>query len=116
MIFIAASLAKHFAIADHFVIRGSFASQKKRARGATGLSLLSRLAEIHGGRCWVEERPGGGASFRVFLPDAMSSREQEPMEDVREEVAVRPKRELDERAMALARALAEADEEEELTI
>jgi K+-sensing histidine kinase KdpD len=41
----------------------------QRARGATGLSLLSRLAEIHGGRAWVEERAGGGASFRVFLPD-----------------------------------------------
>ena len=42
---------------------------KKRASGATGLSLLSRLADIHGGRAWVEERQGGGASFRVFLPD-----------------------------------------------
>ncbi len=41
----------------------------KRPRGSTGLSLLSRLADIHGGRAWVEERPGGGASFRVFLPD-----------------------------------------------
>lgn len=99
---------------------GPGASQK-RARGATGLSLLSRLAEIHGGRCWVEERPGGGASFRVFLPDVTSNREQEPSEDEREEVAVRPEhvqvrpeRELDERAMALARALAEpADDEEE---
>jgi hypothetical protein len=25
------------------------------------------LAEIHGGRAWVEERSGGGASFRVSL-------------------------------------------------
>jgi PAS domain S-box-containing protein len=33
-----------------------------------GLSLVARFAEIHGGRAWVEERPGGGASFRVFLP------------------------------------------------
>jgi hypothetical protein len=24
---------------------------------------------MHGGRAWVEYRPGGGASFRVFLPD-----------------------------------------------
>jgi len=91
---------------------GHGAPEKKRARGATGLSLLSRLAEIHGGRCWVEERPGGGASFRVFLPDATSSREREPIEDEREEVAVRFERELDDRAMALARALAEADEEQ----
>jgi signal transduction histidine kinase len=34
-----------------------------------GLSLVARFAELHGGRAWVEDRPGGGASFRVFLPD-----------------------------------------------
>jgi signal transduction histidine kinase len=34
-----------------------------------GLSLVSRFAELHGGRAWVEERPGGGASFHVFLPN-----------------------------------------------
>ena len=33
-----------------------------------GLSLVARLAELHGGRAWVEDRPGGGASFRVLLP------------------------------------------------
>jgi len=33
-----------------------------------GLSLVARFAELHGGRAWVEERPDGGASFRVFLP------------------------------------------------
>ncbi|MGH2529914.1 MAG: PAS domain S-box protein [Actinomycetota bacterium] len=33
-----------------------------------GLSLVARFAEMHGGRAWVEDRPGGGASFRVFLP------------------------------------------------
>jgi PAS domain S-box-containing protein len=32
-----------------------------------GLSLVARFAELHGGRAWVEERPGGGAAFRVFL-------------------------------------------------
>jgi PAS domain S-box-containing protein len=35
-----------------------------------GLTLVARFAELHGGRAWVEERDGGGASFRVFLPDA----------------------------------------------
>ncbi|MFB3737622.1 MAG: ATP-binding protein [Candidatus Velamenicoccus archaeovorus] len=34
-----------------------------------GLSLVARFAELHGGRAWVEEHPGGGASFKVFLPD-----------------------------------------------
>jgi PAS domain S-box-containing protein len=34
-----------------------------------GLSLVARFAELHGGRAWVQDRPGGGASFRVRLPD-----------------------------------------------
>jgi PAS domain S-box-containing protein len=33
-----------------------------------GLSLVSRFAELHGGRAWVEDREGGGASFKVLLP------------------------------------------------
>jgi len=33
-----------------------------------GLALVARFAELHGGRAWVEERDGGGASFRVWLP------------------------------------------------
>jgi PAS domain S-box-containing protein len=34
-----------------------------------GLTLVARFAELHGGRAWVEERSGGGSSFRVLLPD-----------------------------------------------
>jgi signal transduction histidine kinase len=34
-----------------------------------GLTLVARFAELHGGRAWVEDRPGGGSSFRVLLPD-----------------------------------------------
>jgi signal transduction histidine kinase len=34
-----------------------------------GLALVSRFAQLHGGRAWVEERPGGGSSFRVLLSD-----------------------------------------------
>jgi PAS domain S-box-containing protein len=37
-----------------------------------GLSLVARFAELHGGRAWVQDRPGGGASFRVLLPDPPS--------------------------------------------
>ncbi len=33
-----------------------------------GLSLVSSFAELHGGRAWVEDRPGGGCSFKVLLP------------------------------------------------
>ncbi len=34
-----------------------------------GLSLVARFAELHTGRAWVEDRPGGGAIFKVFLPE-----------------------------------------------
>jgi PAS domain S-box-containing protein len=33
-----------------------------------GLSLVARFAELHGGRAWVEDRAGGGASFHVLIP------------------------------------------------
>jgi signal transduction histidine kinase len=35
-----------------------------------GLTLVARFAELHGGRAWVEDRPDGGAVFRVRLPHA----------------------------------------------
>jgi PAS domain S-box-containing protein len=37
-----------------------------------GLALVDRLTSLHGGRAWVQDRPGGGASFQVFLPDIQS--------------------------------------------
>jgi PAS domain S-box-containing protein len=33
-----------------------------------GLSLVAQFAALHGGRAWVEDNAGGGASFRVRLP------------------------------------------------
>jgi K+-sensing histidine kinase KdpD len=74
---------------------------RHRPKGGTGLTLLARLAEIHGGRAWVEEHPGGGASFRVFLPGT-----QEPQqESVDDRAAARVLNPDDERAIALAKAL-----------
>jgi PAS domain S-box-containing protein len=32
-----------------------------------GLALVARFAALHDGRAWVQERTGGGASFRVLL-------------------------------------------------
>jgi PAS domain S-box-containing protein len=44
-----------------------------RVAGAgIGLSLVAQFAALHGGRVWVEENPGGGASFRVRLPTRRS--------------------------------------------
>jgi signal transduction histidine kinase len=34
-----------------------------------GLTLVACFAELHGGRAWVQDRPGGGSSFRVLLAD-----------------------------------------------
>jgi PAS domain S-box-containing protein len=39
-----------------------------------GLSLVTMFAELHGGRAWIEDREGGGASFRVFLPGDIADR------------------------------------------
>jgi signal transduction histidine kinase len=36
-----------------------------------GLSLVARFTAVHGGRSWVEDRPGGGASFHVLFPDCV---------------------------------------------
>jgi signal transduction histidine kinase len=42
-----------------------------------GLSLVARFAQLHGGRAWVEDRPGGGAAFRVFVPGDDDAAEEE---------------------------------------
>jgi PAS domain S-box-containing protein len=47
--------------------RGSVGIAAGRGTGV-GLALVAQFAALHGGRAWVEDNPGGGASFRVFLP------------------------------------------------
>ena len=48
---------------------------EKHAPGTgTGLSVVAGFARLHGGRCWVEDRPGGGASFYVLLPTPQRAR------------------------------------------
>lgn len=33
-----------------------------------GLAIVKKIAELHGGRAWVEDAPGAGAAFHVTLP------------------------------------------------
>jgi two-component system sensor histidine kinase KdpD len=37
-----------------------------------GLSLVRKFSELHGGRAWAEDRPGGGTIFKTLLPGELS--------------------------------------------
>jgi signal transduction histidine kinase len=52
----------------------AFQRRAGSAAGGLGLGLfvVRKFAEIQGGRAWVEDAPGGGAAFRVLLPDRPS--------------------------------------------
>jgi len=49
--------------------RGAAAEQPGSPRGTgLGLALVAEHVRLHGGRVWVEGRPGGGSRFVVELP------------------------------------------------
>ena len=43
-----------------------------------GLALVASFAQLHDGRAWVEDRPGGGASFHVYLSGNLAASGGEP--------------------------------------
>ena len=55
-------------IFDKFYRVLSSESAARTAGSGLGLAVSRGLIEAHGGRIWVENRPGGGAVFRFTLP------------------------------------------------
>ena len=43
--------------------------EREKAKGTgLGLAIVRRTVEMHGGKVWVEDNPGGGSIFLVNLP------------------------------------------------
>jgi signal transduction histidine kinase len=54
----------------HHIFRPFRRSTERGSPGVgIGLSLVFGFAVLQGGRAWVDERAGGGAAFKVFLPN-----------------------------------------------
>ena len=52
-----------------FEVFQSFGRHSDDRRGTgIGLAIVKKIAQTHGGRVWVESRPGSGSTFHVTLP------------------------------------------------
>jgi signal transduction histidine kinase len=54
--------------------RGRLARSQAVGGSGIGLTIVQQLAQVHGGRAWVEDAPTGGARFVFEVPDDGGSR------------------------------------------
>jgi signal transduction histidine kinase len=54
--------------------------QNDRKGTGLGLTIVKRVAEVHGGRVWVESQPSQGATFWLAFPLSIVKIDEEPVE------------------------------------
>jgi len=53
-----------------------------------GLAICRDLIQLHSGRIWIEDNPGGGAIFRILLPKCNPQEKDAETESIEETVSV----------------------------
>jgi signal transduction histidine kinase len=64
-------------IFDKFYQVAEIGGPKPKGTGL-GLAISKTLVELHGGKIWVESKPGRGSTFYFTLPAAVSAEAKSP--------------------------------------